>query len=70
LAYNLVESTIKVSVENPLSVKRFIQMKLSKCIGKKLSEFHLFFTTVLCWQLALFPPNFIFVQKYFTFRCR
>ncbi len=30
LAYYLVENTIKVSVENPLSVKRFIQMKLSK----------------------------------------
>ncbi|WP_431167562.1 IS110 family transposase [Tenacibaculum halocynthiae] len=30
LAYYLVENGIKVSVENPLSVKRFIQMKLSK----------------------------------------
>ena len=30
LAYYLVENSIKVSVENPLSVKRFIQMKLSK----------------------------------------
>ena len=30
LAYFLLESSIKVSVENPLSVKRFIQMKLSK----------------------------------------
>lgn len=30
LAYYLVENTILVSVENPLSVKRFIQMKLSK----------------------------------------
>jgi len=30
LAYFLLESGIKVSVENPLSVKRFIQMKLSK----------------------------------------
>ena len=30
LAYYLLESSIKVSVENPLSVKRFIQMKLSK----------------------------------------
>jgi transposase len=30
LAYNLLESGIKVSVENPLAVKRFIQMKLSK----------------------------------------
>ena len=30
LAYFLQEKTIKVSVENPLSVKRFIQMKLSK----------------------------------------
>ncbi len=30
LAYYLVEKGIKVSVENPLSVKRFIQMKLSK----------------------------------------
>lgn len=30
LAYFLVEKSIKVSVENPLSVKRFIQMKLSK----------------------------------------
>ena len=30
LAYYLQESSIKVSVENPLSVKRFIQMKLSK----------------------------------------
>ncbi len=30
LAYHLLESGIKVSVENPLSVKRFIQMKLSK----------------------------------------
>lgn len=30
LAYYLLESGIKVSVENPLSVKRFIQMKLSK----------------------------------------
>lgn len=30
LAYYLLESVIKVSVENPLSVKRFIQMKLSK----------------------------------------
>ena len=30
LAYHLLESGIKVSLENPLSVKRFIQMKLSK----------------------------------------
>jgi len=30
LAYFLVENNIRVSVENPLSVKRFIQMKLSK----------------------------------------
>lgn len=30
LAYYLLESGIKTSVENPLSVKRFIQMKLSK----------------------------------------
>ena len=30
LAYHLLESGIKVSVENPLSVKRFIQMRLSK----------------------------------------
>ena len=30
LAYYLLESGNKVSVENPLSVKRFIQMKLSK----------------------------------------
>ena len=30
LAYYLVDNAIKVSVENPLSVKRFIQMKLSK----------------------------------------
>jgi transposase len=30
LAYHLLESGIKVSVENALSVKRFIQMKLSK----------------------------------------
>jgi transposase len=30
LAYFLQENQIKVSVENPLSVKRFIQMKLSK----------------------------------------
>ena len=30
LAYHLLESGIRVSVENPLSVKRFIQMKLSK----------------------------------------
>ena len=30
LAYYLVESGFKVSVENPLAVKRFIQMKLSK----------------------------------------
>lgn len=30
LAYFLQENNIKVSVENPLSVKRFIQMKLSK----------------------------------------
>jgi transposase len=30
LAYFLQESQIRVSVENPLSVKRFIQMKLSK----------------------------------------
>lgn len=30
LAYFLVEKKIKVSVENPLSVKRFIQMRLSK----------------------------------------
>lgn len=30
LAYFLLENHIKVSVENPLSVKRFIQMKLSK----------------------------------------
>ncbi len=29
-AYFLQENSIKVSVENPLSVKRFIQMKLSK----------------------------------------
>ncbi|WP_179377424.1 IS110 family transposase, partial [Winogradskyella wichelsiae] len=30
LAYYLQEEGIKVSVENPLAVKRFIQMKLSK----------------------------------------
>ncbi|NBG67461.1 IS110 family RNA-guided transposase [Acidiluteibacter ferrifornacis] len=30
LAYYLLESAVKVSVENPLSIKRFIQMKLSK----------------------------------------
>lgn len=30
LAYHLLESGLKVSVENPLAVKRFIQMKLSK----------------------------------------
>lgn len=30
LAYHLLETGVKVSVENPLSVKRFIQMKLSK----------------------------------------
>ena len=30
LAYYLQENSIKVSVENPLAVKRFIQMKLSK----------------------------------------
>jgi len=30
LAYYLLENEIKVSVENPLSVKRYIQMKLSK----------------------------------------
>ena len=30
LAYHLLEFGIKVSVENPLAVKRFIQMKLSK----------------------------------------
>jgi len=30
LAYFLLENGIKVSVENPLSIKRFIQMKLSK----------------------------------------
>ncbi len=30
LAYFLIENNIAVSVENPLSVKRFIQMKLSK----------------------------------------
>ena len=30
LAYYLLEKEIKVSVENPISVKRFIQMKLSK----------------------------------------
>jgi len=30
LAYYLLETGVKVSVENPLAVKRFIQMKLSK----------------------------------------
>jgi len=30
LAYYLIEHNIRVSVENPLSVKRFIQMRLSK----------------------------------------
>ena len=30
LAYHLLEFGIKVSVENPLAVKRFIQMRLSK----------------------------------------
>ena len=30
LAYHLLEFGIKVSVENPLSVKRFIQIVLSK----------------------------------------
>ncbi|MFT4611445.1 MAG: transposase [Glaciecola sp.] len=30
LDYHLLESGIKVSVENPLSVNRFIQMKLSE----------------------------------------
>jgi transposase len=35
LAYHLLESRIKVSVENPLSVKRFMQMRLSKIKTKK-----------------------------------
>ena len=35
LAYYLLECGIKVSVENPLSVKRFIQMKLSKLKSDK-----------------------------------
>ena len=30
LAYFLLESSIRVSVENPLSVKRFMQMKMAK----------------------------------------
>lgn len=30
LAYYLQENSVVLSVENPLSVKRFIQMKLSK----------------------------------------
>jgi transposase len=30
LAYCLVENTIRISVENPLFVKRFIQMKFQK----------------------------------------
>ena len=30
LAYFLVDNSIQVSVENPLSIKRFIQMKLSR----------------------------------------
>ena len=30
LAYYLLEAGIKVSAENPLSVKRFVQMELSK----------------------------------------
>ena len=30
LAYYLIENNIMVSVENPLSVKRYIQMRLSK----------------------------------------
>lgn len=30
LAYFLVDNNIAVSVENPLSIKRFIQMKLSR----------------------------------------
>ncbi len=30
LAYFLVENNLPVSVENPLAVKRYIQMKLSK----------------------------------------
>ena len=44
LAYYLVENNIRVSVENPLSVKRFIQMKLSriktdKSDAKKIYEY-------------------------------
>ena len=40
LAYYLLETGIKVSVENPLSVKRFIQAHLTdKDYSQKIEEF-------------------------------
>ncbi|MGG6230368.1 IS110 family transposase [Tenacibaculum sp. SDUM215027] len=49
LAYFLLEKGILVSVENPLKVKRFIQMNLSKVkTDIKFWKIYLFFTSVLC----------------------
>ena len=38
LAYYLLESGLKISVENPLAIKRFIQMKLSKIKTDKIDS--------------------------------
>ena len=43
LAYFLVDNSIRVSVENPLSIKRFIQMKLSRIKTDKSDA------KMICW---------------------
>jgi transposase len=56
LAYYLLESGIKVSVENPLAVKRFIQMKLSKIKTDK-SDFKLIYEYAQQVELKLWKGS-------------
>lgn len=56
LAYHLLESGIKVSVENPLAVKRFIQMKLSKIKTDK-SDSKLICDYAMQMELKLWQGN-------------
>ena len=56
LAYHLLESGIRVSVENPLSVKRFIQMKLSKIKTDK-SDSKLIYEYAVQVDLKLWEGN-------------
>lgn len=56
LAYHLLESGIKVSVENPLAVKRYIQMKLSKIKTDK-SDSKLICEYAIQMELKLWQGN-------------